>query len=126
MVADPDSAAAEFEQEIQLHPDHALARLQIAAMKYKVNSAAGIPYAEAAVKLAPELPLGHYLLGVLLLDTDDYQRAIPELEMARKQLPDDSRTHYSLALAYTRAGRKADAQAERQSFQRLVNNSNGK
>jgi len=116
-----DSAAAlsEFKEEIRVHPTHTLARLQIAAVDYKVDSAAGLPYAEAAVKLDPSLPLGHYLLGVLLLDTDDYQKAIPELEAAKLKLPNDARVYYSLGLAYARAGRAEDAKRAREEFQRL-------
>jgi predicted Zn-dependent protease len=116
---DTQAAVAEFEQEIKSHPDHTLARLQIAAIKYKTDSAGGIPYAEAAVKLDPSLPLGHYLLGVLLLDQDEYRRAIPELETARRMLPNDSRVRYSLALGYARMGREDEAKREREEFKRL-------
>jgi tetratricopeptide (TPR) repeat protein len=123
---DTGAALAEFEQEIKLHPNHTLARLQIAAVDYKVDSAAGLPYAEAAVKLDPSLPLGHYLLGVLLLDRGEYRKAIPELESAKQMLPNDPRVHYSLGLAYARAGREKDAAREREEFQRLSKQTAGK
>jgi tetratricopeptide (TPR) repeat protein len=116
---DTAAALSEFRREIELHPNHTLARLQIAAIDYKVDSAAGLPYAEAAVKLDPSLPLGHYLLGALLLDRNDFQRAIPELESAKQKLQNDPRVAYSLGLAYARAGRDQDAKREREEFQRL-------
>jgi tetratricopeptide (TPR) repeat protein len=118
-VHDLDAAVSEFEQEIKNQPDHVFARLQIAAARYKVNSAAGVPYAEQAVKLAPEIPLGHYLLGLLLLDTDDYQKAIPELETARKAFPREAKLYFALGSAYSRAGRMQDAARARATFERL-------
>ena len=86
LLKEHDTAAAipELEREIKNQPTSVVARLQIAAVKYRVDSAAGLPYAEEAVKLDPTMPLGRYLLGLLLLDTGDYHRALPELETAQK------------------------------------------
>ncbi len=105
--------------EIANNPDHVFARLQIAAAQYKVDSAAGIPYAEEAVKLDPRLPLGHYLLGALLLDVDQPERAIPELEVAEKVFHRDPRVYFALGSAYSRVGRKQDAARARATFERL-------
>jgi len=59
------------------------------------------------------------LLGLLLLDTDDYQRAIPELEIAQKAFSDQPKVYFALASAYSRAGRKEDAARARQKFVEL-------
>ena len=75
-------------------------------------------FAEEAVKLQPELPLGHYLLGLLLLGTGEYQRAIPELETARKAFPQETKIDISLANAYTQVGRTQDAARSRADFAR--------
>ncbi len=120
-VRDPTPAVKEFQAEIKNQPNHVLARLQIAAVKYRVDSAAGLPYAEAAVKLEPKLPLGHYLLGLLLLNTGDYERALPELEIAQKMLPREAGVYYALGSAYAHAGRAQDAARARATFQRLKN-----
>jgi predicted Zn-dependent protease len=109
----------EFEQEIRNNPHHVFARLQIAAARYKVDSAAGLPYAEQAVKLDPRLPLGHYLLGLLLLDTDHYLEAIPELETAQRALPREAKVYLALSTAYARAGRRQEAERARATFIRL-------
>ena len=116
---DTDGAVKQFQAEIQSNPSDANARLRIASAKYRIDSAGGLPYAEEAVKLEPNLPLGHYLLGLLLLDTDDYARAIPELEIAEKAFPDQPKVYFALASAYSRAGRKADAVRAREKFVQL-------
>jgi tetratricopeptide (TPR) repeat protein len=120
-VRDPAPAVSEFEAEIKNQPNHALARLQIAAVRYRVDSAAGLPYAEAAVRIEPALPLGHYLLGLLLLNTGDDKGALPELEIARKLLPREPGVYYALGTAYTHVGRMRDAAQARAVFQRLRN-----
>lgn len=114
-----DGAVQQFQAEIQNNPNDANARLRIAAAKYRIDSAGGLPYAEEAVKLEPELPLGHYLLGLLLLDTDNYTHAIPELEIAQKAFPDQPKVYFALASAYSRAGRKEDAARARKKFSQL-------
>jgi tetratricopeptide (TPR) repeat protein len=118
-TGDTQAAVTQFQQEIKNDPKHVLARLKIAAAEYKVDSAAGIPYAEDALKINPQVSLGHYLLGLLLLDTGNYQRAIPELEAARASFPSEARLYFALGSAYSMAGRKDDAARARATFQRL-------
>ncbi len=116
---DPAAAVAEFQKEIKNNPQDINSRLEIAATQYKVNSAAGIPYAEQAVQLDPRLPFAHYLLGLLYLDVDEYQKAIPHLEIAQKAFPKDAKICFALGSAYSRAGRKQEAAKARNAFQRL-------
>lgn len=120
-----DTAAGleELRQEIRNNPKHTVARLEIAAAQYKVDSAAGLPYAEEAVRLDPAAPQGHYLLGLLLLDTDDYLRAIPELEIAQKAFRNEAKVYLALGAAYSRAGRDQEAARARLEFQRLSRDS---
>lgn len=118
-ASDNDAAVAQFEAEIRNNPNDVVSRLRIASAKYRIDSAAGLPYAEQAVKLDPSLPLGHYLLGLLLLDTDDYLPAIPELEIAQKAFKDQPKVYFALASAYSRAGRHDDAARARETFMRL-------
>lgn len=118
---DTPAGITELEEAIKLHPAHVLARLQIAAAEYKIDSSAGLPYAAAAVKLDPRMPFAHYLYGLLLLDTDDYQRAIPQLELAEKGMPGVAGVYAALAAAYSRAGRQQDAKRARAAFLRYKN-----
>lgn len=115
---DHDGAIREFEAELAEQPKSVLPRLRIAAAQYKWNPEAGLKHAEEAVALQPELPLGHYLLGLLLLETGAYQKAIPELETARKAFPKETRIDTALANAYTQAGRTKDAAQARAEFAR--------
>jgi len=118
-TGDTQAAVTQFQQEIHNDPQHVLARLKIAAAEYKVDSQAGIPYAVEALKINPQASLGHYLLGLLLLDTGDYKRAIPELEAARASYPNEARLYFALGSAYALAGRTQDAARARAMFQRL-------
>ena len=116
---DMPAGYAELEQEIKNNPRHVMARLQIASTKYKIDSVAGLHYAEEVVKLDPQLIAGHYVLGLLLLDTDDYVRAIPELEVVQRARPQYAKVYLALGAAYARAGRESDAARARATFQRL-------
>lgn len=121
LVSNQDEKAIEaFKREIENTPNHLLARLLIADTKLRLKDyAGGLPYAEEAAKLRPQLPLAHYLLGSLLLDTGQMARAITELETARTGLPNEPKIHYALGRAYARAGRRAEAEQARAAFARL-------
>ena len=67
----PEKAVAAYEQEIERAPDHVPAHLGIAAIKSDTDPATALRYAEEAVRLNSRIPLGHYLLGMLLLHTPD-------------------------------------------------------
>jgi len=116
---DVSAAVAEFQEELKNQPKDINSRLEIAAGEYKLDSAAGLPYAEEAVKLNPLVPSAHYLLGLLYLDTDNYKKAIPELEIAQKVLPKNAKIYFALGSAYARAGRKEDAARARAAFAKL-------
>ena len=116
---DVPGAVAEFQNEIKNNPEDIYSRLEIAATQYKINSAAGIPYAEQAVQLDPHIAFAHYLLGLLYLDVDNYQKAIPQLELAEKAFPNDAKVYFALGSAYSRAGRKTEAEKARAMFQKL-------
>ena len=118
-VLAPAEAVTQFELELKNNPKQSRARLQIAATHYRVDSAAGIPYAEEVVKTDPSYPFGHYMLGLLYLDTGDATRAIPELENAVKMVPQATEFYFSLGNAYAKAGRKEDATRARAVFVRL-------
>jgi tetratricopeptide (TPR) repeat protein len=119
---DLEHGIAELLKEIALDPKHVRAMTQVAAARYRVDSAAGLPFAREVVKLAPDYPFGHYLLGLLYFDTGDIARAVPELEAAVRMLPDEAQFQFALGNAYARAGRAADAKRARAAFARLRQN----
>lgn len=118
-VEDRERAIEQFVEEITRDPAHIRARVQIAAAHYRIDSPAGVPFAEDVVRLEPDYPFGHYLLGLLYLDAGDASRAIPQLETAVRLVPRDPQFHFALGNAYARAGRKEDAVRARAEFKRL-------
>ena len=113
------SAVAQFKIEAEQSSDRVLSLLQIAAAEYKVNSAEGLPYARQAVSIAPKVPFAHFLLGLLLMDTGDYDKAVPELEIASKGLQHEPKVFWSLSVAYGHVGRAQEAARARTEFARL-------
>jgi predicted Zn-dependent protease len=116
---DADAAVAEFQKELQRDPKNLNALLEIAAVRYQVDSQDGLKYAEQAVELAPQQPFAHYLLGLLLLDTGNVPRAIAELEQSRQRLPREAGVYFALGNAYAKAGRREEAARARATFTRL-------
>ncbi|HMB26781.1 MAG TPA: tetratricopeptide repeat protein [Blastocatellia bacterium] len=116
----PDVAIEEFRRELLISPKHVHARLQIAFEMIKQGRhAEGAPYAEEAVKLAPDLFAAHNALGRILLETGEIERAVNELETAVKLAPESPEMYFALARAYNRANRPKDAERARAEFTRL-------
>jgi predicted Zn-dependent protease len=120
-----DEAVAEFQQEIKNNPRHVQSYLEIAAVQYHVDSAAGAQYAEEAIRLQPTLPFAHYLLGLLYADSGKYEKATTQLELAEKSHIREADLYYALSRAYSRTGRKADAARARATFLQLSSQSSG-
>ena len=118
-IQEPDAALVEFKEELKRTPGNIRAQLEIAAIDYRTDSQAGIPYAEAAVEKTPQYPFAHYLLGLLSLDAGQTDKAIAELERARKMVPNEPQFAFALANAYQRAHRKDEATKQRAEFLRL-------
>ena len=114
-----DAAVEQFQLELERDPQNVNSMLEIATALQLVDPAGGLKYADRAVKLAPQLPLAHYLLGMLRLNTGDAAGAIPQLEIAQKSFPGEAGVYFSLGSAYARVGRKADASKARAEFSRL-------
>jgi Flp pilus assembly protein TadD len=114
-----DRAVAAFERELANTPGHLLARLGIAGIQARLDPRAGLPFAEQAVQLNPKLPEAHYVLGYVLLETGETARALEELELASRGVPEDPRVWFALGRAYSRLGRKTDAERARENFNRL-------
>lgn len=116
-----EKAIAAFKREIGNDPKHLMSHLRIADTKFRLKDfAGGLPYAEEALKLNPQVPLGRCLLGLLLLETGQTARAIAELEIAKAVLPDEPKIYFALGRAYARVGRKEDAERVRATFTRLT------
>ena len=120
-VNEDERAVAAFVREIENSPSHVPARVEIADTKFRLRDfAGGLPYAEDVVKLAPRYPLGHFLLGALLVEAGQTERAVAELETARAGLPAEPKVYFQLGRAYAAIGRTADAARARAEFTRLT------
>jgi tetratricopeptide (TPR) repeat protein len=78
-----------------------------------------LPLAERAVQLEPNMYPARNVLGRVLLELDQIDRSIKELEEGVRLAPNIPEMHFALARAYTRAGRKPDADRERELFKKL-------
>ena len=117
---DPDQALDAFRRELRADPKHWPSLLQVALLETrKGNAGEAVQAAEQAVALAPGLPGARLVLGRALLEANDTARAVEELEKGAALAPQSRDIHFSLARAYQRAGRAADAERARQEFLRL-------
>jgi tetratricopeptide (TPR) repeat protein len=115
----PD-AIAEFRREIELHPDHELAHVELAFnLLARGHAEEALAPAREAVRLAPGLFAARLVLGRTLAATGDAAHAVVELEAAVALAPDIPEVHLALARAYAQAGRKADADRANATFLRL-------
>jgi tetratricopeptide (TPR) repeat protein len=119
-ILDSDRGIQEIQKAVELAPDHVPALVSLSVISLKREDAkAALEYAERAVKAGPGDFSTHVVLGRALLSTEDPARAAAELEKAVKLAPGFPEAHFSLATAYNRLGRKADATREQTEFKRL-------
>jgi len=115
-----DAALAQFGEEMKVQPLSVYPRLETAFELLKRGDYADArPYAEEAVRLAPGLFAAHNALGRILVELDQVPRGIGELEEAARLAPESPEMYFALAHAYGRAGRTAEAEKARTTFQKL-------
>lgn len=120
LSGDADRALDEFRRELEVSPEHLAARLQLAFEYLKRNQfSEGLPYAREAVESHPDDFAARHAYGRLLLGAGEVEEAVRQLEAAVRLAPDSPQSHFALARAYSRAGRKLDAEREHAEFQRL-------
>jgi len=72
--------------------------------------------ARRAAEIQPSSGSAHYLAGKALMSQGRVKEAVPELVLATRLDPEDSKAHFQLALAYERLGDKEKALVERQAL----------
>jgi predicted Zn-dependent protease len=113
-------ALSAFEKEIELHPDHVLAHVELAfGLLTRGEAARARAAAEKATALAPKLFAARLALGRALVAEGALARGIVELETAAGLAPRVPEIHLALWRAYAAAGRSADAERARRTFARL-------
>ena len=119
-ASDRDAGLREYQKELELNPKHPEA-LATVALEYEARGDldTAISYARRSVEADPQFFGAHAVLGKLLANAGKVDEGIKELEIARKQAPDSPQVHFSLATAYSLAGKKEEAARERAEFARL-------
>jgi TolB-like protein/Flp pilus assembly protein TadD len=110
-----------YEQAIKLDPDFALAYAGLSiAESWMYHSYDPIPArrekarlnANEALRLQPDLPEGHLALGFSYYYGDrDYQRALTEFEVAKRDLPNQADAYSAIAAIQRRQGKWAESNA---------------
>ena len=117
---DAETALKEFQQAQRLNPNHQPALVQLAFEYLKRRDYdAALPLADKAVALSPQMYAARNVLGRVLIEVGQIERAIRELQEGVRLAPASPEMHFALARAYTRAGRKEEAERENEIFKKL-------
>jgi len=110
-----------FEQAIKLDPNFALAFAGLSMVEsWAYHSSDPVPArrekarlnADEALRLQPDLPEGHLALGFSYYYGDrDYERALAEFEIAKRDLPNDSEAYMAIGAIQRRQGKWAESTA---------------
>jgi tetratricopeptide (TPR) repeat protein len=99
-----------FQREIELHPDHVHAHVELAFnLLTHGRPQEAVRAAEAAVRLGPEIFITHLALGRALVASGDLALGTFELESAARLGPGSPDVFFALARAYRAGARQDDA-----------------
>lgn len=116
----PNESVTEFERELEISPSHVLARVRLAEQLIAQRDFdRAMALAQQAIKLDPKRASTHMIAGEALLAKGNSGVGLKELESARAIDPTAVRTHWDLLRAYIAAGRKEDADREKQAIEKL-------
>jgi len=120
----PDGAKKEFEKELELNPTNASAEFMLGETARQAGQweDAALHFSRAA-KFDQGFAEAYLALGMSLNSAAKFSDAIAPLENYVKMEPGDAAGHYQLATAYSRTGRKLEAERE-MALQREANAKN--
>ncbi|MGH7937395.1 MAG: hypothetical protein ACRD5Z_23380, partial [Bryobacteraceae bacterium] len=120
-ISNYEASEALYRQALAFDPLFALAHARLAsrlAMLYRFRGPSEDlkehAYAEAreALRLQPDLGEAHLVMGACFYNIErDFSRAIPEFEIARRLLPNDTEPESDLAYIHRRQGKWREARA---------------
>lgn len=115
-----DDATSQLREEVRINPGSALPHQLMASIALKQHRPdEAMNAARRALELDSQSAGAYELLGRALLELGKIEPAVEQLETASKLAPNYPGVHFSLARAYTKAKRQADAQRERAIFAQL-------
>ena len=116
----PPLAIDEFRREIEISPNHAVARIQLALEFLRTaDYDQSMKYVKEAVALAPRNFVAHVAYGRLWLALGKTDNALQELRTAVRLAPGSPHAHLALSRALYKAGQKQEAAREQAKFDRL-------
>jgi Tfp pilus assembly protein PilF len=119
-------AKQEFEKELQIDSKNAGAEYVLGELaRQQQQWEEAVKRFSRAAQLDPQFGEAFLGLGASLVSEKLYAEAVAPLETAVRLEPGNPDAHYSLAMAYTRAGRKQDGDKEFAIHQRLIGNDRG-
>jgi len=108
-----EQARKEFQAELKIDPSNAGAEYVLGELaRQEQNWDEAIQHFAKASKLDSGFGDAYLGLGQSLIATKKFPEAIPPLEAAVKLEPANPAAHYNLATAYSRSGKKAEADKE--------------
>jgi tetratricopeptide (TPR) repeat protein len=108
-----DQARREFQAELRIDPSNAGAEYVLGELaRHDQNWDEAIQHFAKASKLDAGFGDAYLGLGQSLIAAKKFADAVPPLEAAVKLEPANPAAHYNLATAYSRSGRKAEADKE--------------
>ncbi len=106
-------AKKEFQLELEIDPNNAGAEYVLGEMaRHDGSLDDAVTHFSRATKLDAGFGDAFLGLGESLIATKKFEDAVPPLETAVKLEPANPATHYNLATAYSRTGKKAEADKE--------------
>jgi tetratricopeptide (TPR) repeat protein len=112
-----DEARREFEEELRINPRNAGAEYVLGELARQARDwARAADHFAKAARLNPAFADAHIGLGRSLISDLKYEEAIKPLEHAVKLQPENPAARYHLAIAYSRTGRKEEAERESAAF----------
>ena len=116
----PTQAVDEFRREIEISPNHAVARIQLALEFLRTaDYEQSEKYAREAAELAPQNFAAHVAYGRLWLALGKTDNALKELRTAVRLAPGSPHAHLALSRALYKAGQKTEAAREQAEYERL-------
>lgn len=108
-----DQAKKELQQELEIDPANAGAEYVLGELARQAGEFdQAVQHFRKATQFDPSFGDAYLGLGASLLTEKKFAEAVAPLEMAVKLQPSNPAAHYSLGTAYSRTGRKSDAEHE--------------
>jgi tetratricopeptide (TPR) repeat protein len=108
-----EQAKKELQQELEIDPTNAGAEYVLGELARQAQDLdEAVKHFSKATELNPNFADAYLGLGMALLAEKKYPEAVAPLEKAVKLQPANPAGHYSLATAYSRTGRREDADRE--------------